>query len=78
MPEYIRNIAKFNPFVIAENLLKKTILFQSKISALTNDIYLLLGYSAALFLIVLIIQSFARKHLLFAIEKHKKKKEGKK
>ncbi|MBW2977459.1 ABC transporter permease [Candidatus Woesearchaeota archaeon] len=78
MPEYIRNIAKFNPFVIAENLLKKTILFQSKLSALANDIYLLLGYSAALFILVLLIQSFARKHLLFAMVKHKKKKTQKK
>jgi len=78
MPEYIRNIAHFNPFVLAENLLKKTILFQSKISVIANDMYLLLGYSAAFFIIILLIRSFARKHILFAIEKHKKKKTAKK
>jgi len=77
MHTYVRNVARFNPFVLSEELVKKTILFQSKISTIANDIYILIGYSAALFIIIILIQSFARKHILFSIERHKRKKEGK-
>ena len=64
MPAYIRNIAQFNPFVIGENLLRKAVLFQSKFSVLANDFYMLLAYSAVLFIIIWISQKIVRKHLL--------------
>ncbi|MBW2965514.1 ABC transporter permease, partial [Candidatus Woesearchaeota archaeon] len=52
MPDYIRNIAQFNPFVIGENLLRKSILFQAKFTALANDFYLLFYYSLILFVLI--------------------------
>jgi len=78
MPGYIQNIVHFNPFVLAENLLRRVILFQSKISVIADDIYLLLSYSVAVLILILLIHTFARKHLLFKIEMHKKHKRVKK
>jgi ABC-type multidrug transport system permease subunit len=75
MPDFMQNIASFNPFIIAEDLIKKTILFQSKLSLIINGMLLLIGYSLVIFVIVVLIHNFSRKHRFFAIEFHKKKKE---
>jgi ABC-type multidrug transport system permease subunit len=79
MPAYIRNIARFNPFVIGENLLRKAVLFQAKFSVLANDFYLLLTYSAVLFIFIWISQKIIRKHLMHRLVylKHKRAKAAK-
>jgi len=73
MPVYIRNIARFNPFVIGETLLRKAVLFQSKFSVLANDFYLLLAYSAVLLIFIWLSQKFIRKHLMHRLFHHHKK-----
>ena len=82
MPEAVRRVAQFNPFVLGENLLRKAIIFQAKIPALQNEILLLLGYSAALFLIIWLSQRAVRKHLghkiSYKMRKAAKRKKSKK
>ena len=74
MPEYVRNIANFNPFIIAEGLLKKAILFNSKLAVMLNDILILIGYSFALLVVIWLIHTFSRRHVIFSLEKHSKEK----
>ncbi|MBW2965774.1 hypothetical protein KY342_01570, partial [Candidatus Woesearchaeota archaeon] len=57
----------FNPFVIGENLLRKSILFQTKFNALANDFYTLLSYSVILFALIWISQKITRKHIFHRI-----------
>jgi len=80
MPSYVGNIARFNPFVVGENLLRKAVLFQAKFSVLANDFYLLLIYSAVLFIFIWISQKVLRKHLFHRIAylKHMRKLRHKK
>ena len=73
MPDYIRNIAYFNPFVLGEMLLRKSILFKAQFPELANEIYLLIAYSAVLFIIIWISQKITRKHLFYKKRANKKK-----
>jgi ABC-type multidrug transport system permease subunit len=56
MPAYISQIAKFNPFVISESLLRKAILFNPPILDLSGEILILLGYGVLLFVFVWLLQ----------------------
>jgi len=60
MPKYILNIARFNPFVIGQNLLRKTIIFGYKLEPLADDIYLLAGYSALILICILFYFTLSR------------------
>jgi len=77
MPETVRNIAKYNPFVLGENLLRKAIIFQAKFSTLYEDMLILLAYSFVLFLLIWLLQKIVRKHLIQRISHHKKTKKKK-
>ena len=76
MPTTIRQIAFYNPFVVAERLLRSVILFQPKIQYLANDLFILLGYSLILFLFIWGSQSLVSKHFLqrMAYQRHKNKR----
>jgi len=74
MPTTIRQIAFYNPFVIAERTLRSIILFQPKIKFLANDIFLLLGYAFVLFLLIWGGQYFISKHYLQRIKYRRHKK----
>jgi ABC-2 type transport system permease protein len=77
MPDYIRDIAQFNPFVIGENLLRKAVLFQANFSVLANEFYMLLAYSAVLFIFIWISQRIVRRHLVHKLIYLKRKKSAK-
>lgn len=74
MPLYIQSGARFNPFVVAERVLREAILFKVPLSAQLKQsyftgfipaIYLLLIYAVLLFMGVLVLQNTAhRLHLL--------------
>lgn len=74
MPLYIQSGARFNPFVVAERVLREAILFKVPLSAQLKQsyftgfipaIYLLLIYAVLLFMGVLVLQNIAhRLHLL--------------
>ena len=78
MPETIRHIASFNPFVLGESLLRKAIIFQAGFQSLYFELLVLLGYSLVLFFIIWIFQRAVRKHLghkiSYRLHKRKKKK----
>lgn len=52
MSSAIRAVARFNPFVIAEGMLRKTIVYNLGLSSIATDIYLILGYSVAILIII--------------------------
>ncbi|MFH0979088.1 MAG: ABC transporter permease [Candidatus Woesearchaeota archaeon] len=79
MPQYVMRIAEFNPFVVSENALRQALLFQYPLRLIGYELLLLLGYSALLFGLTLVIQKVMKKHFVtkyarrFAPVKMKKK-----
>ncbi|MBW3015204.1 ABC transporter permease [Candidatus Woesearchaeota archaeon] len=83
MPNYLLTIARYNPFVISESLIKRSVMFNIGIKSLAFDIYFILGWFLAFFLIILIFQFFRQKQYFhrmayktskFISEKRKSKK----
>ena len=79
MPEYILKLARFNPFVIGESLLKKVVLFNVDFFLLKNDLILLGGYIIGLFVFISIMQFLMKKvyltgfkHVVRKVRKKKK------
>jgi len=64
MPQYIFDIAQFNPFVLGSSLLRKTIIHNVPFSAIENGIIYMLAYCASVFILVVVVQSFAKKHFI--------------
>lgn len=60
MPRYMMQIAKYNPFVISDGLLKKTVLFQQGFAGIWQDLSLLFVYSLVLAILILISQKSAK------------------
>ncbi|MBS3164081.1 ABC transporter permease [Candidatus Woesearchaeota archaeon] len=74
MPQYLQQVARFNPFVISEHLLRQTILFKQPIGGLLGEsyfaefipaVYLLLIYVSVLFMAVLLLLNVVQKMYLF-------------
>ncbi|MBW3003393.1 ABC transporter permease [Candidatus Woesearchaeota archaeon] len=61
MPAYVLNIARFNPFVIAETALKRAIMFSASFKVLANDIYFMLGFIGIFFALVYFSQKISEK-----------------
>ncbi len=80
MPLYVQDIANYNPFVIGQNLLRKTIIFSSKLQPLANDIYLLLAYTVVVFFIIYIYFKLSKKNILtkFIYKRQKRRAEKQK
>jgi len=80
MPEYIRRIAEFNPFVLGENILRKTTIFQAGFTGIYKELLILLAYSLVLFFLIWGLQKAARKHFFhrLTLKKIKRKKIEKK
>jgi len=57
----IKDVASYNPFVLAESALKKIILFNSSLSSLQTTIFILLGYLVFFFVIVFLVQMHTKK-----------------
>jgi ABC-2 type transport system permease protein len=57
----IKDIALYNPFVLAESSLKKIMLFGSSLNSVQTTIFILLGYLVCFFIIVLFLQRFTKK-----------------
>ena len=64
MSSAIRMIAKFNPFVIAEGMLRKTIVYNLGLGSIASDIYLMIGYSAVILVIIAVIVRLTKKEFL--------------
>ena len=61
MPPVLNKIAQFNPFVIAESLLRKTIIHNLGIALLAKEIMLLVSYIIIAFIAIFIITKFRKK-----------------
>lgn len=74
MPFYIMQVARFNPFVLGESVLRKSILFKTNLYNLVMESYastpisaflFLLIYLLVFFVILVIVHTFTRKRMLF-------------
>jgi len=54
----------FNPFVIAERLIREIFIFNSPFTVIWVDLAILLSYAIALFLIILILESLLHAHMV--------------
>jgi ABC-type multidrug transport system permease subunit len=74
----VRNIIAFNPFVIAERLIRGFFLFDVAFTKVAADLAILTGYIIALFLLTLILESVLHKHLIQRfVKKHQKARKKK-
>tara|TARA_Y100000310_G_C20655296_1_gene801671 strand:- start:903 stop:2270 length:1368 start_codon:yes stop_codon:yes gene_type:complete len=70
----LREITYYNPFVIAEKLIREIFIFKTAIVNVWIDLVFLLAYVVALFLIIMILQSVLHKHLINKYLHHHHKK----
>ena len=69
MPEVFSYIASFNPYVLASSLLRRTLLFDSSLLAMINDIAIMLGYIVAAALLASGIYMLTRRYSLQQLAK---------
>lgn len=67
MPTAFQYIVKFNPFLLSETLLKKTVLFGVGIAGIWEDLLLILALSFAIFIIILMVEKLIKRHTLFRL-----------
>ncbi len=74
MPLAIQKVARFNPFVVVEQLLREAILFKVPFSAQLSEgyftgfispVYILVIYSVLLFMAILVVQNLAQRIFVF-------------
>jgi len=76
MPEYVMNIARFNPFVLGQTILQRIVIFNTHLKVLLPDASYLIAYSIIMYGIILIVQKDFRKNYLISFV-HKKRKKNK-
>ena len=79
MPDYVKEIAKYNPFVLAETLLRKSILFQATFDKIKIELGIIIIYIIILSIILLFLQYLARKHVFqkFTYKRYKRMRKRK-
>ncbi|MFH0701149.1 MAG: ABC transporter permease [Candidatus Woesearchaeota archaeon] len=60
----LRDITSFNPFVLAEKLVREVIIFNAPLTSMGVDMGLIFCYTLALFLIILIIESLMHQQIV--------------
>lgn len=66
----LRGITSFNPFVIAEKLVREVFIFRSSFVDIAADLGLILAYAVILFLIILLVESVLHEHIVHRFLKH--------
>ncbi len=61
LPSYISGIAKYNPFVISESLLKKILLFSSSLSVVSVQIYMLVCFVVIFFVLAFVARELTKR-----------------
>ncbi|MBR9676834.1 ABC transporter permease [Candidatus Woesearchaeota archaeon] len=77
MPYYAQAVAAYNPFVIGSSLLRKTLLFNTPLSDLSLNIYVLLAYSFIIFILMVATQKFMRLRFMHRYSNKAKTKQKK-
>jgi ABC-type multidrug transport system permease subunit len=67
---WLRDITFFNPYVLAEKVLRETFLFQTPFTSVFMDVLILLGYGLILFLAILVGESLLHQHRIKKFFKH--------
>ncbi len=70
----LRSITYFNPFVIAEKLVKEILLFNTQLVIVWKDVLVLSSYAVVLFLVILIMESLIHQHVIARHMRHHHKK----
>lgn len=70
----LRQITAYNPYVLTSEALRKALLFASDYNALKSEIWLLVGYSAVLLVVIILIQDLMKHRLISAMtfKRHKR------
>ncbi len=66
----LREIAFYNPFVIADKLVRNIFLFGASLQDVWFELGLLIGYMIIFFLIILVIESILHQHLVNRFMRH--------
>lgn len=76
MPAYIKRFFVFNPFVIGESLLKKSLLFNIQLPALAIPLLTLFGYAVGIFILMILLQKLlATRFVHFSARRHALKRD---
>jgi ABC-2 type transport system permease protein len=63
LPVAIRKIVNFNPVMLGESALRRILLFQEGLDAISAHIYVLLGYVVVLFILVYLAREFTKRRI---------------
>ncbi len=66
----MRQITSFNPFVISEKIVREVFIFKAGFYDVMIDLLILVGYTIALFIIILIAENVLHKHLVERFMRH--------
>ena len=74
MPDYIKSVAEFNPFVLSEALLRKSILFQATFEKIRLELGIIIIYIIILFALLYGLQYLSRKQVFhrFTYQRYKR------
>ncbi|MBS3113283.1 ABC transporter permease [Candidatus Woesearchaeota archaeon] len=64
VPESFRVYLSYNPFVIAEDMLKKVLVYGQPLETLSKQVFYLIGISLAIFFLIILINVIRRRNLL--------------
>lgn len=71
MPKILQKIAAYNPFVLSDNMLRQSIIFEFGYGQLIGNLLLLVFYIALFFALLLYAQHAFKVHTLYKIHKQK-------
>ena len=77
MPSYVMSVAKYNPFVLGENILRESIIFKAGFLDLKFELLWLLTYSIILFIFIIGLEKATKAHLFHKLKIYKYKRQEK-
>ncbi|MBT4150796.1 ABC transporter permease [Candidatus Woesearchaeota archaeon] len=70
LPVWLQEINQFNPFVIAEKLVREIFIFSTPLIDVLPELGIILGYAVLLFLLIWFLESLVHKHLVHRFMKN--------
>jgi ABC-type multidrug transport system permease subunit len=71
MPESVISLAMYNPYVLSDLILKRSLFFEVPLTVLRDKIYILLIYAIVLYCAIYVSQKIFKKHFVFKKKKRK-------
>lgn len=66
----VKDFVSFNPFVIAEKIIREIFLFSTPLNLIWGDLAILIGYAVALFILIAMAESTLHRHLVHRFMRH--------